>query len=144
MNWRFIEAFTQHVRGAACGRKEVNLCLQTNGTLVTRDIARFLRENEVGVGVSLDGIDEAANGMRVAKCGGRSALQSVIEALRILLDEGCEPGVISVVTQANFCQVPRMIEALVREGVCNFTLNPMILAGAAQPPQRGFLRISTS
>jgi uncharacterized protein len=79
--------------------REIKLGVQTNGTLIDREWAAFFAENEIEVGLSLDGPAAVHDAARVDKRGqGTSA--AVLGAIRLLRDAGLNPGVISVLTSA--------------------------------------------
>jgi uncharacterized protein len=60
LRFPLLRAAVHEARAMAKARgKEVSFSLTTNGTLVTREIARFLKENGVSVCVSIDGPREA-------------------------------------------------------------------------------------
>lgn len=76
---------------------EVEIVLESNGTLVTKSIAQFLKHHNVFVIVSIDGIPEVHNRYRKKK----DLSNSYEEAKRgfdILINEGCTAVISSVFT----------------------------------------------
>ena len=76
---------------------EVEIVLETNGTLVTKEIAQYLKEHDVFIIVSIDGIPEVHNRYRRKK----DSTDSYDEAKRgfdILIKEGCTAVISSVFT----------------------------------------------
>jgi len=81
----------------AFGRgKTVGNGLQTNGLLLDRDWARFLREYRFLVGLSLDGPAGLHDRFRL-KAGGRPTWVETIDRAKLLLDEGVETNALTVV-----------------------------------------------
>jgi len=72
------------------------LSMQTNGTLITDEIARVALEQEIQVGVSLDGPAEINDIMRVDNHGGGS-YSAAVAGLRRLQSYGLKPGILSVI-----------------------------------------------
>jgi uncharacterized protein len=104
---------------AASHGKEVVFSLQTNATLVTPELARFLVENGVDVGVSLDGdaeINEQTRGNTERTLRG---FEHLSEAL------GRRPGIIVTVTRCNAGRMRDVIAFLERLGVPHFRANQM-------------------
>ena len=71
--------------------------LQTNGTLLDDEWARFLRRYQFLVGISIDGPPEIHDKSRVNHTGGPS-LELVLRGLRALQDEGVEHNVLVMLT----------------------------------------------
>ncbi|MCM1029171.1 MAG: anaerobic sulfatase-maturation protein [Pseudoflavonifractor sp.] len=82
-------------RRYGAGRNIVN-CFQTNGTLLTPEWARFFKENDFLVGVSIDGPREIHDEFRRLKGGGPS-WRKVMAAIDMLKDEGVEWNAMAVV-----------------------------------------------
>lgn len=60
----FFKRFVSKVKALNIKNSPVTLCVQTNGTLIDDEWCRFFKDNNVLVGVSLDG-DEKLNSYRV-------------------------------------------------------------------------------
>ena len=82
------------------GDKQVFNTIQTNGTLIDADWARFLRENDFLVGVSIDGPRDIHDRYRKDK-GARPTFDKVIEGIRILNGEGVRFNTMSTVNNAS-------------------------------------------
>lgn len=99
--------------------KRVTFSLQTNATLATPEFAKFLAENEVNIGVSLDGdekINEAVRGQT----------DRVLAGFHNLADAfGRPPAVIVTVTKCNARNMPQVISFLDRLEVTLFRANQM-------------------
>jgi uncharacterized protein len=79
--------------------QEVQNHVQTNGTLLTDDWARFFKEHEFGVGLSIDGARACHDLCRVDLAGAGSHAR-VMRGVNILQKHGVKFGVIQVVTPA--------------------------------------------
>jgi len=82
------------------GEKRIFNSIQTNGTLLTPEWARFFRENDFLVGLSLDGPQDIHDRYRLDK-GGAPTFSRVMEGLRILKDNGVEFNTLSTVNKAS-------------------------------------------
>ena len=76
--------------------KSVGNGLQTNGLLIDKDWARFLKEYNFLVGLSLDGPAHIHNRYR-SHTGGQDSWAEVVDRARLLLDEGVEVNALIVV-----------------------------------------------
>jgi uncharacterized protein len=76
--------------------KAVSNGLQTNGLLLDREWARFLREHHFLVGLSLDGPEHVHDRYR-RLADGRGSWALVADRARMLLDEGVEVNAVAVV-----------------------------------------------
>ena len=76
--------------------KSVSNGLQTNGLLLDREWARFLREHHFLVGLSLDGPEHVHDRYR-RLVDGRRSWAMVVDRARMLLEEGVEVNAVAVV-----------------------------------------------
>ena len=84
-------------RKYAAGKK-INNTLQTNGTLVSSEWARFFRENEFLIGVSLDGPKDVHDRYRTGK-GGGSTFDRVVKGMSELYKAGVQYNVMATVNR---------------------------------------------
>ncbi|KGN70110.1 MULTISPECIES: radical SAM protein [Porphyromonas] len=103
----------------------IRLSVQTNGTLLTSSIADFFKENNVSVGISLDGISPISNNNRPFKSGA-SSVDAVINGIKNLLLSGNKFGVLSVITPQNIPFIRQTFDFLVDLGVNNFVFNTLL------------------
>lgn len=78
-------------------RLNVQLQIQTNGALLTKDIGKWLFDHKVGIGISCDGRPRVMDRTRKSK-GGESSSQIVTKAFKNLSDNGIGTGITCVVT----------------------------------------------
>ena len=78
----------------------VQISIATNGTRLTPDIVKFIKENHIKVSVSFDILPEIQNVQRpyADKSG---TFHSVDKNLRLLLQEGIVPNIRATITQAS-------------------------------------------
>ncbi len=78
------------------GSKLRGIVLQTNGTLLNDDWAAVLAEHGVGVGISLDGLPELHDAVRINHAG-RGSYSATVRGLTTLQSAGFQPKVLCVV-----------------------------------------------
>lgn len=76
---------------------DAQMQVQTNGSLLTRDIGRFLYDHNVGIGISCDGRRQTMDRTRKAKDGG-SSFKEASKGFKNLYAEGIATGITCVVT----------------------------------------------
>jgi len=86
-------------RHAPSGKQILN-GIQTNGTLLTEEWARFLAEEKFYVGLSLDGPRELHDRYRVSQ-GGKATHRQVVQAFRLLQQHGVSCDLLCVVHKDN-------------------------------------------
>ena len=75
---------------------DIIFLIQTNGVLLSKEWAKILKENDVSVGLSLDGDRETNDQYRV-KHNGKGSYDNIIENLRVVSSFDIVKGIISVV-----------------------------------------------
>lgn len=81
------------------GRNIVN-CFQTNGTLLNDEWCRFFKENDMLVGISIDGPQEFHDEFRRMKGGGASWMK-VMHGINLLKKHGVEWNAMAVINDFN-------------------------------------------
>jgi len=74
--------------------------IQTNGTLIDEEWARFFKEHDYLVGISIDGPQEIHDAYRVTK-GGRGSFEKVMAGLGHLREAGVEFNALTTLHAAN-------------------------------------------
>lgn len=77
-------------------RLKISNALQTNGYAMTKEWAQFFAENDFLIGVSVDGIKETHDAMRLA-ADGSGSFEKVINATRLLEEAGAQFNILTVV-----------------------------------------------
>lgn len=85
------------------------LQIQTNGSLMTDEIARYLFENKVAIGVSLDGRPKVNDKLRLTKAG-EGATSAILHGLEVLKRNNIAVGITCVVTDENVDELAGIVE----------------------------------
>jgi uncharacterized protein len=93
---RSVELTERHLTP---GQRAV-ITIQTNGTLLDEDWCEFFKENDVLVGISIDGPRELHDAYRVNK-GGKGSFDDVMRGLGHLRDAGVDWNVLTTVHAMN-------------------------------------------
>ncbi len=103
----------------------VSNALQTNGTLIDAEWARFLRRYRFLVGVSIDGPPEVHDKWRVDH-GGGPTLDKVLKGVRVLQAEGVEYNALVMLTSHSADKVGLVWEFLREQGIDFFQFIPCL------------------
>lgn len=98
--------------------KHIANAIQTNGTLLTDDWARFLRDHHFLVGISIDGTEEMHDRYRTTRSGGGTWRQ-VMSGIERLHRHGVEWNAMAVVNDHN-AQRPEQFYQFFRSIGCEF------------------------
>ena len=79
---------------------QIDNCLQTNGTLLTDEWCRFLKENHFLVGISIDGPQAMHDAYRLTR-GGQPTWEKVMEGIRLLQKHEVDWNVMATVNRLN-------------------------------------------
>lgn len=82
------------------GNKQIENTLQTNGTLLNAEWAKFFAENGFLVGISLDGPEAVHNANRLNR-GGKPTFDQVMRGVECLAVNGAEYNTLSAVSSAS-------------------------------------------
>lgn len=94
--------------------QSVRNSFQTNATLVTEQWARFIKENNFGVGVSLDGCRKSHNRFRSYQ-NGDGSFDDTMNGIKLLQRQGIKPGFIQTVTRSHLGDVSENFDFFVKE-----------------------------
>ena len=89
--------------------------LQTNGTLITPEIAREFKTLRIAVGISLDGMPEVNDLLRPF-ASGRGSTIATLQGLQNLDAAGVKVGLTAVLTADNIDGLPRLVELASYQG----------------------------
>jgi len=101
---------------------ELRHSIQTNGMLLTKEWCDFLKQWEVGIGVSVDGPLHIHDANRVTRSGA-GTFERTIAGVRMLHREGVPFHVISVLSQAGMQSPEEMLDFYLAEGIENVCFN---------------------
>ena len=120
--------------GHAASRK-MRAVVSTNGTLITTDIAKNLKDAGLSyVGISLDGLEETNDLFR----GVQGAFEQALQGVRNCLALGVKVGLRFTMTRHNFKDVGGILDLVEKEGIPRVCFYHLVYAG------RGSRLINTS
>jgi uncharacterized protein len=117
------------LEAALAGKVRVEYSVQTNGTLVTPEWCRFLRQQGIRVGVSLDGPKEIHDRHRRDRAGA-GTFDRVMSGLRLLQSHGLTPYVIAVLHRQSLSDPERLFDFFQSTGVREVCFNIEEIEGA--------------
>lgn len=85
------------------------LQIQTNASLMTKEIAQYLFKHKVGIGVSLDGKPDVNDKLRFL-ANGQGATKDIVKGINILKNEGIGIGITCVVTNQNVAELEGIVD----------------------------------
>lgn len=92
----YKQAFSE-IRNVVNQNKRVSHSLQTNATLIDKEWCSLFLENEIRVGVSIDGPEKIHDAKRLTK-GGKGTFKKVMQGIKMLQEFGVPFEIIAVVT----------------------------------------------
>lgn len=87
----------------------------TNLTFLNRKIVEYIKVNDIGVSVSLDGLSTDNDKNRVFPGSGRGSFHIVKKNLEVLRENGIKPGVMITATSENSAGIGALVESLVKD-----------------------------
>lgn len=102
-NWKIVNYFLDNVKA--------KFIIQTNGALITEEIAKKFKEKNVLIILSMDGDDEQKNSMRKL-VNGKLAYKDIISGYKIAKKAGCSVGVSVVAGDHNVEELYAMTQNL--------------------------------
>ncbi len=108
--------------------QRISFGIQTNGTLIDDDLAAFIAEKNIGIGISLDGPQEINDATRIG-WGGKSWFEKVMNGIRCLQRNGIGFGVITVVNSSNIDHIEEIIDFLTSMDIHQASFTPIFYYG---------------
>ena len=93
----------------------------TNGSLITEEIAKQLKQHNVGVGLSLDGW--ASIDKNRVFTDGKESFYQALKALAILKEAGVNAGISCTITKQNYMHAEEIVEFIQKLGVRTIGFN---------------------
>lgn len=122
------------------GRKRISNFFQTNGTNIDDDWARFLKQHDFLVGLSIDG-DRISNDAHRLTRAGKSAHDAIINGLNALKRHQVEFNTLTVVNAENVKRPLDVYRYLKRIGSRYMQFIPLVERRAAQADEHGLTLI---
>lgn len=108
-------------------KKGLRAVISTNGTLITKDVARKLKDSGISyVGVSIDGV-RAETHDRIR--GQTGCFDKAIQALKNCIDIDLKSGIRITAHRENYKEIPELLELALELGVPRFCLYWLVPSG---------------
>ena len=111
--------------------KQLKFGAQSNGTLIKKDLLDRIKAREIDVGISLDG-DRVSNDRARVFPGNKGTYAAITRAIALMNESGCAPGVICVVSKANYWRIDKVLADYVELDQTGIKLNPVSCHGRAR------------
>lgn len=124
---RFIVEYSEQNRG----NHYISYSLVSNLTLLTEDMADFIKEHNISVSTSIDGYMELHNTNRHYP-DGRGSFEGMQKALELLRQKGVMPGAIETTTRSSLNTPERIVDTykeMAFSGIFIRSLSPLGRAG---------------
>lgn len=105
-------------------RNKLSLSIQTNGTLITDEIAEFFKENKLEVGISIDGPQFIHDASRYY-LGGKGSFEQVMRGIKILQKHNVSFGTISVLNGLNAKHMNETIDFFLENKIYAISFSPI-------------------
>ncbi len=121
INFKGIKRFVELVDEMNNGKKNVSYRIETNGTLITDEIAQFLWSHKIQVGVSIDGPDGINDATRIY-ANGKGSFDNIMKGVRTLRKNGFKTlGSVCTINKYNVEHPKEIVEFFKKE---NFSFKP--------------------
>ena len=130
LNFEIIKKIVGYTKKVLSSHKRVSFAITTNGVLINKEISKFFASNNFKIGVSLDGLREANNKVRVYK-NGKGTFDDILLGIRNL--ERYYPAkkivISTTLSKGNFDLVDTNFLDFVRSlGIRELSLEPDLIA----------------
>jgi uncharacterized protein len=107
------------------------ISIQTNATLINDERARWLKEKDIRVGISVDGKPTSQNLSR-PQVNGKESFTLTLHGIDILQRHEVSFGALVVLNRSNIDSVEELADFLLDNGIHGFRLNPVAFIGDAR------------
>ena len=121
LNFEIMKKVTEYAKPY---RDRLTLSIQTNGTLITDEIAEFLKENKIEVGISIDGPQFIQDASRYY-LGGKGSFEHVMRGIKILQKHDVSFGTISVLNGLNAKYINETIDFFLENKIYAISFSPI-------------------
>lgn len=102
--------------------EKTNVSMITNGTLISEEKARYLKQENVSIAISLDGIDANSNSCRKL-VDGSPAFDNIINGIKIAQEEGCNCGLSMTLTEETIKDFSKIQDVVQEFGINSLGFN---------------------
>lgn len=114
LRFDLVKSIVSYARDVS-GDIDVSFLLLTNGTLVTEQIARYIKEKDIRVGVSLDGMGTVNDNCR-HYANGKGSFENVFRGLSVLKNADVNPSIMTTVSCQNYRDLSDLTKFLLDQG----------------------------
>jgi uncharacterized protein len=129
LNWKTLSALVRGLRKKEAKRgshgEKMHIELFTNGTIVSREKALFLKEHQVRTIISLDGLEDHHDAMRRLASSGKGSFRKAMRGYHILREIGHQPSVSCTVGPHNFPHLDEIVHFFHRLGIDDIHFFPI-------------------
>lgn len=135
LNYSVIRDVVEYVKGF---RDRMELSIQTNGTMITDEIACFLKDNSIVVGISLDGPKVFHDKARTY-ANGMGSFEKTMKGISILRRHNVPFSIIAVLTADNTRHMGEMMEFFINNRIYDLSFSAMQKIGRGKNDSDMFL-----
>ena len=120
-NWRVVKETIEYIRKT----KDINIVITiiTNGTLINKNILTYLKNQKIGIGISIDGPKDLNDKNRIYKNGNKSVFECVMKSIKLMNKMNCNYCVSATITPDIVANKNRVIEWLKNSEIKNVFWN---------------------
>jgi len=122
----FFESVAEHCVGFC---RVIENCIQTNGSLLTREFLRFCRDAKFTVSISIDG-PPAFHDINRHTAGNLPTHEVALQAIELIKEAGLVAGCVCVLSKVNVEHIDELYEFF-REHRVHVRINPVVRSGRA-------------
>lgn len=123
---KFAIQYTTKLQDRGLFPKELSININTNGSLLTKDICKFLRRYNIENDISIDGPAEAHNQCRRYP-NGRGTFEDVLKGFRLSKEEGVKTCISCTIWEHNIEKLPEIFNWFINELEVNAVgFNPLL------------------
>lgn len=135
LNFSVIREVVEYVKPF---RDRMELSIQTNGTMITDDIARFFKENAIVVGISIDGPKVFHDKVRTY-ANGIGSFEKTMKGINTLRKHDVPFSIIAVLTADNTRHMDEMMEFFIENRIYDLSFSAMQKIGRGKDESDIFL-----
>ncbi len=106
--------------------KGIRPVLSTNGTLITKTVAKKIKKSNFQyVGISIDGTPATHNYFR----GEKNAFEKSLKGLKLSQDEGLKTGIRFTITKINYKEIPSILDLVIKENIPRICFYHLVYSG---------------
>lgn len=122
LNWPLVEQSVDYIKNILPDDVKVNYIINTNGTLIDGQRAKFLAENQIAVSLSVDGVKDIHDKFRVYP-NGAGSFDVVDQKMKYLIEHHCGFNVSVVCTEETLTRLTDFIDYISeKQKTCDYRI----------------------